>query len=461
MVYNPMAPPMPAGLNSLGRSMDEQSGLRQGQLQVADLSERNFVPGGYFEYNPNNLMEMAQISSRFFQDMSSPRQYFRKVSNFMELYNEMQNGVRGSQATFRENLSYDDFQYIMQDVLYRKMLEKWSVPRSPYRSFSREIKLPTVNRAGKMFTLDGLEGIAPVLVPGEQPTVRYPQDSAIAVKVYKYGFDVEILWETLIEDDLNALGDIPDRLNNAYQGTIGRIFTGMYADSGGFRDGAPGDPFFVSNNDKILNPSLGTSDPAGVNNVLADWSDSSYGTPPNAQLTMPALQAARAQVSEFLSPVDRNPIDVSVTHLVVGSQLESVARNIVGAEDFVTERGGGLPGGVGTNDGLVRLRIGRNAVGTVNIHVDPYLHVVAASTQARTMWMLLADPGLARPLFCYAVLAGHESPLIARRIPQWRGVGSSGGTSTDWISTGFRLMFLIGAQWGDARGGIVSAGGNV
>ena len=65
-------------------------------------------------------------------------------------------------------------------------------------------------------------------------------------------------------------------------------------------------------------------------------------------------------------------------------------------------------------------------------------------------------------MFAHCYLAGYETPFMARRIPNYRSIGSNGsgggGNNIDWISTGFRMGFIYGTQWGDARGAIVSSG---
>ena len=449
--YNELGPNMPAPLNGMGRRLDEMAGFRQGSLEVDAPWER--LADGYMYYSPQSFMEMAQVASTQFQDMSFPRQYERKVHKALEIFNGVQSGSRMAKATFMEALSYDDFNYIMQDVLYRRMLDKWKVPRTPYESFAKEIKSPSLLRPAKMFTLDGLEGRAPQLMPGQQPEVRYPQDSAIGIRPYKYGFDVEILWETLIEDDLNALGDIPDRLNNAFQSTIGRLYTGLYAGPDGFRETGRGDLFRIANNDKILNPSLNDANPAGVNNKLEAWP--SYNTPANGRFNLTSFQAARAQVGKFLSPVDRYPIDTSLVHMVYGSGMQGIVDNVLLGSVTMERAGGEQAAG---DNGMMRISLPAGQV-SIQKHMDPYLHVVVDDMKEDTMWMLLADPGRSgRPLFFYCVLAGYEQPMIARRIPNYRGVGSGAGSTVDWISTGFRMMFIRGADWGDPRGGIASDG---
>ena len=445
-------------LNRIGTSMQETVGVRMSPwMDVSTVL--NDYDKDFMMYNPSNLIEQQQIAAmQMPQFFGTPSQYVAKTRAAVRLIEDVQHGRGGvmGRARLLEAISYDDFNYIMQDIIYRKMLEKWAIPDSPYENWSKEIKVPTMQRPGKMFTLDGIETPIPLVHPGEQPTLRSPYDSGIAVRPYKYMADVELLWETMLEDDLNALSDIPSRLTNAIKATKGRINTGTYADSGGFKD-TLGDPFHASNNDKILNPTLATASAKHIDNTLN--ANAQFGVAVNAPISLPAIQAARTQVSKFLSP-DGNPIDVKLMHLVIGNGLAEIARNILGAQSYEMERAGGLTGGANNADpGFVRMTVSKDSISGLSLHVDPYLHVVVSTgTRADTMWMMVADKNIARPLFAHCLLAGHEMPIVQRRVPNYRGVGQNNGQNVDWISTGFRCGFIYGTQWGDARGAVASNG---
>ena len=446
---------MPAVLDA--QTPENQVGLRMGPF------ERSF---NFFEesdkdwmmYNPANGVEQQQIAAQHFQSMAFPQQYMRKMQNAVTLLQEVQTGRPTALATFREALDEADFNYIMQDILYRKLLSAWEVPDSPYEQLSMEIKPPTPRRPGKLFTFDGLTRPIGRVNPGEVPDLRYPYDSGVAITVAKYMADVEILFETYLEDDLNALSRIPDALNQAIKATMGRIFTSNYADSGGWRDTSAGDPFYVTSNDKILDPELNNSGAArkGIANKLV--ANSQFGVAANAPFSMPAVQALRTQISKFLSP-DGNPTDISTMYLLHGYGLKEIVENTFAASSFVSERMGGIPGGTGAGEGLFRMNLGNQIRGITPVN-DPYLHVVVSTgTMADTMWGLFSNPNKGRPFFLHAKLAGYERPVVMRRVPQYRGIGGGNAQGQmDWHSTGFRVGFFLGVQWADARGGGVSDG---
>ena len=436
--------------------VEESTGVRMSPDLEQSANLFDFDDTRYMLYNPHSLREQMEVAAHHLpSEIGTPAQYAKKTMDALHILEEVQSGSMMGRTKFLEAISYDDFNYIMQDVIFRKMMDKWSIPDSPFPSFSKEVKVATMQRPGKMFTLDGIETPIPLVHPGMQPTVRAPYDSGIALRPYKYMADVEILWETMIEDDLNALSDIPNRLDNAVKTSLGRIYTGLYAKSTGWRDGA-GEPFNSAANDKILDPTL-TNNKVVANQLAAA---ANFGTPSNAPLSLPAIQAARTQMAKFLSP-DGNPIDIKAVHLVVGRGLEQVAKNILQSQTQVMERAGGIPGAPG--NGFVRINVSTDTIAGITLHVDPYFHVIVTTgSVADTMWMMVADPNIARPLFARCVLAGYESPILQRRVPNYRSVGSSsGGNPVDWISTGFRCGFIIGTQWGDARGAIVSKGTGV
>lgn len=430
---------------------DEAAGIRLSEVSRSTVF--NDQDPDYMNYSPSSLMEQAQIASKYFQRYAYPSAYKHDVAAYCSLLEQVKSGSMRAKTTFLEALAEPDFNYIMQDTLYRQMLGKWAVPDSPFPEFAKEIKVPTMKRPGKMFTLDGLEGPMPLVHPGEEPNIVYPFDSGIAITVGKYMHQVEILWETLVEDDLNALGDIPSRLVNKVKSTEGRIYTGLYAKSDGWKNGTQ-EPFNQTCNDKILSPRLDGTDV--IQNQLR--ANDAFGITNNAPFSLPAVQAARTQVSQFRSP-EGNPIDVKMMHLVVGVGLQEIANNVMGSR-YVMERAGGMQAGTGTNEGFVRVELPGGQFAGIRLHVDPYLHVVAdgGSGIADKMWMLVAGKDIARPMFAFARLAGHEAPIVQRRIPIWRYTMGSDKHGTDWISTSFRVGMIVGTQWGDARGAICSFG---
>lgn len=415
-------------------------------------SRLNESEDGWFDYAPENDFHAARIASRFFpSSMGSLNGYKRETMKANALLQEALTGSRRGRANFLEALSYDDFDFIMKDTLYRGMLKGWSIPRSPYESFSKEVKVPTMQRPGKQFVLDGMETPIPITHPGQQPDLVYPRDSGRAIRPYKYMRDTEILWETMLEDDLNALGDLPNRLSNACQVSIARINTSAYADKGGWRDGT-NQLFDVTNNDWTKNPTGAAATAAGIENKLK--ANTQFGIQANAPLTKMSLQAARTQMSKLLSP-DGNPIDVSAVHLVVGPGLAEIAMDISQARSFTQERAGGLASGGGS--GFVRMEVARNPLSGITLHVDQYLHVIVDNgSMEDTMWMLAAEPSISRPAFFHCRLAGWEKPILQRRIPSYRGM--EGGSGVDWISSGFRTGFIYGVRTGDPRGVIASDG---
>ena len=422
---------MPATLDAM--TPDHQVGLRMGPFERSfnffEESDRDWIM-----YNPSNAVQQQMIASQYFQSMAFPQQYLHKVKQATDILREAQSGRPTGIAEFKEALDQADFNYIMQDILYRKLLAAWEVPDSPYEKMSLEIKPPTPRRPGKLFTFDGLTKPFGRVNPGEVPELRYPYDSGIAITVAKYMADVEILFETYLEDDLNALSRIPDALNQAIKSTMGRIYTSNYADSTGWRDTAAGDPFFVTNNDKILNPELGSGSAAGIANKLLANSD--FGIATNAPFSIPAVDALQTQISLFLSP-DGNPTDIETMYLLHGYALKQIIDNSFRATGFVSERAGGLAAGSGDGEGLFRLQMPGGQMAGITPVNDPYLHVVATANGTAEVF---------RP----TVPCGACSPTRAAGAPS-SCTPSSPATRSRWSCAGSRSTAASTAATSRAR----------
>ena len=249
----------------------------------------------YIATAPRTLLEQARNASEYFPwRIQSLNSYLRLTEDVHTMVNNALEGGRVHKAALIEAISYDDFNYIMQDTLYRQMLDRWAVPDSPFEAFSREIKIPTLQRPGKLFTLDGIEKPIGLVHPGQMPEVRHPYDSGLVIRPYKYMADIELLWETLIEDDLNALGRLPQMLDTAIKVSMARIFTQTYAKNTGFNDGT-GEIFNATNNDKITNPTLSATTAMLVENTLK--ANTNFGVSDNDNFSLTALQAAQTQMS--------------------------------------------------------------------------------------------------------------------------------------------------------------------
>ena len=417
------------------------------------------IPDNEFIYAPKSSQEQMMIAAKMLpQQLGTPNAYVQKTMAAARLVEEIRHerGMMGK-AKLVEALNQADFNYIMADTIYRELVKGYGTPDSPMMVIADSKTVPTPGRPVKLFQMMGLASPLNLMNPGEVPQARYPQDTGMAITVNKYGADVYLLWEVMQEDDLGGLRDIPNRLSQAVKATEGRSMTMLYADSDGFWDDQGG-PFYVTNNDRVLNPSLAAATAKGIPNKLT--ANPEMRTPAEGRLTMLAIQAARTQMSKLLSPIDGNPISTKVVHLVVGVGLAEQAQNILNAQSYTTEAigAGGLQAASGDQNGMFRMTGSMKSISGIQLHVDPYLHTIVNGSRADTMWMLVADKDASFSPFYWSKLKGYEMPAMQRQLPRWQPMNGATNSFDDRISLGFRVIHLFGSEWGDPRSVIASDG---
>jgi hypothetical protein len=175
-------------------------------------------------------------------------------------------------------------------------------------------------RSIKRFKLDGAEGVLSQVPQGTEYPEAAVTEGSYTYSVAKYGRRIPFLWEVFVNDDLDALRDMPDRLAKAARMTEERFATEVYVDSTG-----PDATFFA----------------AGNNNLA---------TGAGSALSLANLQAAFGTIWQQ-KDADGNPIMTGQLRLVVPPQLAVLARNILNATEIRNSPvrvGGGV---VGTEDG--------------------------------------------------------------------------------------------------------------
>src|SRR5690606_31823590 len=255
--------------------------------------------------------------------------------------------------------------------------------------------------------------------------------------VKKYGRRLPITWEALVNDDLDALADLPNRLANAARFSEERFATSLYASSTG-----PNASFFSSGNKNKLT----------VSDVQAVGGAGFTTT----ALNVTSLQAAFTLLASQ-TDVDGNPIFVDRVYLVVPPALDVTASNIINATEILAATGGG--DGTG-NDQLRTANWMRNRITKV---VNPWLPVIDTTT-GNSAWYLFADPNVGRPAMEIGFLVGHEAPELFQKSPNAVRVGGGtvnprdGDFDTDSIDTKVRHVF--GGTLMDPKSAVAATGTN-
>lgn len=327
----------------------------------------------------------------------------------------------------QEALTTSDFPLMFGDVLQRQMLANYKAVDPVWKAFT---KLSTNNdfKPSYRFAIaGGDDALVEVSEKGEY--LASPRtETKYTLTVKKYGKQFDISWEAIVNDDLGALQDTPQRFAMASIRMEHRRVTNLYADDDGTHAG--GELYEKA---------------AGVN---------TNGS--TALLTIANLEAGLEAMAGF---VDANgePIVNRAKFLVVPPALEMTGRQILTSATKMWVELGGAGGPLPYPTTNVVAQMGLTLV------IDPYLPIMD-TTNGNTAWYLFADPNDIAVLEA-AHLRGHENPEIVMKASDKVALGGgaplnpmSGDFATDNVFYRVRQVFgETKLDWrGTYAGGLVS-----
>ncbi len=355
-------------------------------------------------------------------EVKKPENYDQKLKETIDLLTNAK-GYTPHRHEFmmREALTTSDFPYLFGDVLDRQVLASYKAVDPVWKSF---VKMGTVPRifpqvGGYRFAITGGDQyLAEVAEKGEylaseRTETRYP------VSVKKYGRQFDISWEAMINDDLGALKDTPERFARAAVRTEHRIVSQVYV------------------NDLVTSAGL--------------YVNAANRT--NVALTIANLENACEAMAAF---VDANgePIMNRAKYLVVGPGLEFTARQILtsAVKTWIMSTVAATVPYPTTN---VISQYGLQLV------IDPYIPIYAPA--ALLSWFLFANPADIAAMEC-DYLVGHERPEICMKASDKVSIGGgevgpmTGDFATDNIF--YRVRDVFGCNrldWRATYGSLTNA----
>jgi len=310
-----------------------------------------------------------------------------------------------------EAMTTSDFPLLFGDILDRQLLGKYE--ETP-QHWSAVAKRATVRdfRTVSRFAVDGAETVLDTVEEQAEYPAAVLSETRYQYAVQKRGRRVPFSWEAMVNDDLDALKDVPERFARACRRSEDRFVTELYADANG-----PHASLYTSGNANIV-----TSNPA---------------------LSTAALQTAfgvlGAQVDE-----GGDPIMVEMVSLVVPPALEVTARNILNAIHIDALTGGG-----GVSAQAIRAENWmRNRVQLV---VNPYLPLVSSTADGDTAWYLFASPSVGRPALEMGFLRGFEQPQVFMKSPNASRVGGGSADPMDGDFDTDSIQYKVRHVFGGAR----------
>jgi hypothetical protein len=391
------------------------SQLLQMRASETDGGRRGLTLPGTAITDPS---QMREAGFRSVQAGRNPR-YERAFSEALRLYDRVLSGDRWAGLVFREALSTSDFPNLFGDIIDRSVLANYA--ETPY-TWDQYCKRATISdfRLAKIFRIDRGAGVldGPILpnsfgASGSGPTgleevSEYPMrkraDSKYTDQLYKFGARMDFAWETLINDDLDALKDTPALFGRAARRTEEKRATKLFVSSTG-----PNATFFSNANKNLINSTV-----------------ASFVTTNNPPLSITSLAWA-LQIMYNQLDLDGEPISIEGVTLVIPPALKITANNIIRATQvWMNDQGGttGISGSGATQTApsLQRLLTTNWANGVVSPAVNYYLPVVD-TTHGQTGWYLFANPNLGRPALQQSFLRGHLMPEMFMKLPNNVAIG--------------------------------------
>lgn len=377
-------------------------------ISVTDASERRLYGG----------------EGRRARGIRTAPNYSARLTEALTLVQRVGEGSAYAALAFTEAMSTSDFPLLFGDVIDRAMVLAY---REYPNAIESVVKTTTVRdfRDVKRFAVDGAEGQLEAVAQGEEYPAAALSEARDTYSVAKFGRRLPILWETLVNDDLDAFRDMPGRLGRAARRTEQKFISSLIWDSAG-----PHASLYTSGHENIINTTNGAADD---------------NTPFSIAGLQDGLTVLANQTDE-----DGEPIFFDTVYLVVVPALEIAARNVLnGTELRVTVNGGA------TGQELTVANWMRNKVQLV---VDPYApQIITTGTRGATSWALFGNPNDGRAAIEFARLRGHEEPEIWVKAPDAMRAGGGmvgpdqGDFDTDSIQ--YRVRKVHGGAQLNSTGG--------
>lgn len=375
-------------------------------------------PGyGTIEARRSRMMSNSQLKRAYQSDLMEASRLVRKTMD-----GDPWSGLLFKEAMrgrFREALSISDFPSLFGDIIDRAVLANYKETPYTWNMVAHREEVADF-RTVRRIRVDYGTGIPQLYAsanyspsgtqnPNALPMMQiesggpYPEDkltdASYTYNLQKYGKRMPFFWETMVNDDLNAIKDTPARFGIAMRRAEEYFVTQLYANNTNF--------YTLANNNVVKST---------VSNLVS----------PAVSFANPSLSHAGLQQAFMVLAAQRDktgqPISVEGVTLVVSPQLEVPAMNILNALEIdinQADQGGTLtPAGVSptnSNYNATRIRAQNWMKGKIKLAVNFQLPI-ADTTYAGTGWYLFADPS-DRPAIVFGLLRGHTMPELYMKLP--------------------------------------------
>jgi hypothetical protein len=329
---------------------------------------------------------------------------------------------------FREAMTTSDFTALTADVLDRMLLGNWQTLTADWRRIVKVAPLRDFRTVDRRY-VDGGEGLFSVVPEETTHERRAISDGKYSYAPSKYAAGFKLSWEAIINDDLGIFNDLPQRLANGANHTVWKFITELHVGTTG-----PHASLYTSGNENIINTTNGAAST-------------------NPALSIAGLQDAITVLMGQKTAVDSIPIVVNGITLEIPETLYVTAQNL--KNQILTDITvvGGVTGQT--------VRVGNWLAPQFTIVVNPWIPVVASSSNGATSWFVFADPNVGRPALEMGFLRGFENPALYQKAGNTMRVGGGidqGVGDFDTMSTEYKAMVVFGGSRMDGKGTVASNG---
>lgn len=339
------------------------------------------------------------------------RIYERRLMEASAIVHKAFNGTKRDVFNFQEAMSTSDFPALFGDIIDRSVLANYR--ETPYtwnlianRKVCQDFR--TVRRiridygSGLLGGSAANSGALTPIAQGGPYSEQKLADASYTYSLQKYGNRMPFFWETMIDDDLDAIKDTPARFGRGARRSEEYFVTNKFANN---------TSFFTTANKNVVKSS-----------VLPAAPSTSFTNPP---LNITGLQNALLVMASQLD-LDGQPISIEAVTLVVPPAIEVTARNILNATQvWMNDFGGTListgAGATASSQSGQRLLADNWMRGAVRLAVNYQLPLID-TTYGSTGWYLFSDPGF-RPAVEFGLLRGHEMPELFMKSPNSIAIG--------------------------------------
>jgi len=394
---------------------------------------------GYGEFERGT----RQVGVRKFTEKQQQREYQRQLKEAMSLFRKTLAGdelagyffkrAMKNDRQVREALGISDFPNLFGDIIDRSVLANYKETPYTYPMWchveqindfrtARRIRvdlgtgigtLQAANASATGQANPNSQSLTPIEIGGPYIEDKL-SDNSYTYNLMKFGRRMPFFWETMINDDLNALKDTPARFGMAMRRMEEFFATSLIANNTNF---------FKKANNNVVD--------SGISNLATPPQPTTFHMPP---LSIAALQQAML-VFSYQRDLTNQPISLDAMILMVPPALEVWANNIMNATQLgLNEQGGTLTaagaGATATNYNAERLYTTNWMKGRVKLVVNYQLPIVD-TTNGSTGWYLFSDPNY-RPAVVFGKLRGHTTPELFMKLPNSVAIGEGnmgpGGT---------------------------------